>query len=77
MPATFWAVENPGALAVWVVRGVLILAALFSLGLLAALLGTKPSEPAWAHALAVVGAVCFCVQTVILDAVVWGTVFRG
>jgi hypothetical protein len=77
MPATFWAVGNPSVFAVWFVRGVLILAALFSLGLLTALLGTKPCEPAWAHALAVVGAVCFCLQTVILDAVVWGAAFAG
>jgi len=76
LPVTLWAVENPGPLAVWVVRGILIIVALFSLGLLAALLGTKPRDPAWAHMLAVIGAVLFCVQTVILDAIVWGTAFR-
>jgi hypothetical protein len=53
----------------------LVLAALFSLGLLAALLGTRPRKPAWAHALAVAGAVCFCIQTVILDAGIWGVLF--
>jgi hypothetical protein len=77
MPATFRAVEYPGAAAVWSVRGVLILVALISLGLLAALLGTKPRIPAWAHLLAVAGAVFFCFQTVILDAIVWGTAFGG
>lgn len=77
MPATFWAIGNPSAFAVWIVRGILLLAALFSLGLLAALIGTKPRDPAWAHALAVVGAACFCVQTVILDAIVWGAGFTG
>ncbi len=77
MPATFWAIENPGMPSVWIVRGVLILVALFSLGLLAALLGTKPREPRWAHALAVTGAACFCIQTVILDAIVWGAAFGG
>jgi hypothetical protein len=77
MPATFWAVDNPSVLAVWVVRGILILVALFSLGLLAALLGVKPRDPALAHALAVIGAVCFCIQTVILDAVVRGTAFSS
>jgi hypothetical protein len=76
MPLTFWAVENPSVIAVSVVRGVLILVAVFSLGLLAALLGTKPREPAWAHALAVIGAASFCIQTVILDAIVWGAGFR-
>jgi hypothetical protein len=76
MPATFWAIANPSALAVWIVRGVLILAAVFSLGLLAALLGAQPGEPAWAHGLAIVGCVFFCVQTVILDAIVWGMSFR-
>lgn len=77
MPATYWAIENPGVFAVWIVRGVLILVALFSLGLLAALLGTKPRDPAWAHALAVIGTACFCIQTVILDAIVWGAAFGG
>jgi hypothetical protein len=77
MPATFWAIDHPVALLVWAVRGVLILVGLFSLGLLAALLGTKPRTPAWAHALAVVGAACFCIQTVILDAIVWGAAFGG
>jgi hypothetical protein len=55
----------------------LILAALFSLGLLAALLGTKPRDPAGAHALALIGAACFCIQTVLLDAIVWGAAFGG
>jgi hypothetical protein len=77
MPTTFWAVENPRVLAVWVVRGVLIFVALFSLGLLAALLGMRPRDPAWAQTLAVIGAVLFCVQTVILDAIVWGAAFTG
>jgi hypothetical protein len=77
MPATFWAIENSGVLAVWAVRGVLILVALFSLGLLAALLGTRPRNPGWALTLAVIGAALFCVQTVILDAFVWGTAFTG
>jgi hypothetical protein len=76
MPATFWAIANPSVSAVGIVRGVLILAAVFSLGLLAALLGTQPREPAWAHALAIAGSVFFCVQTVLLDAVVWGMSFR-
>jgi hypothetical protein len=75
MPATFWAVDNPSASAIGIVRGILVLAALFSLGLLAALLGTRPRKPAWAHALAVAGAVCFCIQTVILDAGIWGVLF--
>jgi hypothetical protein len=77
MPITFWAIDGQSVLMVWVVRVILILVALFSLGLLAALLGTRPREPAWAHALAVIGVICFCIQTVILDAIVWGTAFRG
>jgi hypothetical protein len=77
MPATFWAIGNPNVFAGWIVRGILILAALFSLGLLAALIGTKPRDPAWAHALGVIGAILFCFQTVILDAIVWGAAFTG
>ncbi len=75
MPLTFWAIDQQSVLLVWVVRAILILVALFSLGLLAALLATQPREPAWAHALAVIGAACFCVQTVLLDAIVWGMAF--
>ncbi len=76
MPATSWAINRPSVFVVWVVRGILILVALFSLGLFAALLGTKPRDPVWAHALAVIGSICFCIQTVILDAVVWGSSFQ-
>ena len=76
MPATFWAVGVQRDLSVWIVRLILILVALFSLGLFAALLGTQPRDPAGAYGLAVVGSVFFCVQTVILDAIVWGMSFR-
>jgi hypothetical protein len=77
MPATFWAIEKQRLLLVWVVRIILILVGLFSLGLLAALSGTQPREPAWAHALAAIGSICFCIQTVLLDAIVWGILFKG
>ncbi len=77
MPATFWAIEAQSVLLVWIVRAILILVALFSIGLLAALLGTQPRIPAWAHTAAVIGAACFCIQTVILDAIVWGAAFTG
>lgn len=76
MPATFWAIEKQSVLLVWVVRIILILVAIFSLGLFAALLGTQPREPAWAHTPAVIGSIFFCIQTVILDAIVWGMSFR-
>jgi hypothetical protein len=76
MPATYWAIEMQSVLLVWAVRIILILVGLFSLGLLAALLGTQPREPAWAHTLAVIGSICFCIQTVVLDAIVWGMAFQ-
>ena len=77
MPATLWAADHPSQYSVWIVRGVLIVVALFSLGLLAALIGTRPRDPKWAQALSVTGVMAFCLQTVVLDAIVWGAAFGG
>ena len=76
MPLTFLAVEQTSPALLWMVRLVLVLVGAASVGLLLALLKVTPKQPLWAHRLAIVGIVCFCIQTAILDAVLWGTFFR-
>ncbi len=75
MPLTFALIEQPSSLLWWAVVIVLILVGLASLGLLAALLGLKLPRKGWAYWLAVIGAIGFSVQTVIMDAVLWVSYF--
>jgi hypothetical protein len=76
MPLTFLAVENSSQALLWAVRIVLAVVGLASLGLLLALLTVKPHRPLWAVRLAIVGCAFFCIQTALLDAVIWGSLFR-
>ena len=72
MPLTFLVVE--GWPIFWLVRLTLAAVAFGSLGLLAALLALRePRAPG--RALAVAGLVPFCVQTAVLDALVWPAFF--
>jgi hypothetical protein len=71
MPLTFLAVEQSSLTLLWAVRLVLAAVGLASLGLLFSLLKVEPRQPVWAHRLAIIGSVAFCIQTVILDAIVW------
>jgi hypothetical protein len=59
----------------WTIRVILALVGLGSLGLLAALLMMTPRRPLAVYRLAVVGAVFFCIQTALLDALVWPAFF--
>lgn len=74
MPLTFAAVRSPALL--WLVRLDLAIVAVASLALLFALIKVKPRLPRWAHTLAIVGATLFCLQTVVLDAILWSALFR-
>lgn len=76
MPLTFSALASPTALAVWSIRLVLAVIALASLGLLVALWDLKPQSPLWAWRLAALGGVFFCLQTVVMDAVLWSAFFH-
>ena len=76
MPLTNLAMVDPNPLLVWIVRFVLLLVALASVGLLLALLKTNQRAPTWAHRLALIGTLFFCFQTVILDAAIWGILFN-
>jgi hypothetical protein len=75
MPLTFSMMEEPSQGLWFAIRAVLSLAGLASLGLLAALITVRPGEPAWARRLAVFGCALFCVQTALLDALVWTAYF--
>jgi hypothetical protein len=76
MPLTFWALEKSSLCLLWTVRMVLAAVGLASLSLLLALLKVEPRLPRWAHRLAVAGSASFCLQTIILDAIIWVAFFR-
>jgi hypothetical protein len=76
MPLTLFALEGSNLGFLWAVRIVLAVVGLASIGLLFALLNVEPRLPRWAHRLAVAGSVGFCLQTAILDAIVWVAFFK-
>ena len=75
MPLTSLAIEQSSQFYLWLVRLVLWVVAAASLGLLYALLTIEPRIPRWAHWFAVMGSLAFCLQTVVLDAIVWVSMF--
>jgi hypothetical protein len=75
LPLSFLALEHPGGWLFWLVRLVLAATAVGSLGLLAALSGLRSPRPARGRALALAGLVPFCLQTAVLDAVIWPAYF--
>ena len=76
LPLTFQAVEQSSQVFAWAARLVLVVVGLASLGLLFALLSLQPRQPFWAYRMAVIGSLFFCIQTVILDAIIWGASFQ-
>jgi hypothetical protein len=75
MPLTFAMLDAPSA-ALWSsIRTVLFVVALGSLGILAGVMIATPRPEGWAYGLAVAGAVAFCIQTVVLDALIWPAYF--
>lgn len=70
LPLTANLIASPGPLAWWGVRFVLFLVALGALGLVAALLRLGAEAPP-GRALALVGLAPFCLQTVVLDPIIW------
>jgi hypothetical protein len=75
LPLTFAAVASTSTNLLWAVRIVLAVVGLASLGMLYAVWTVKPPKPAWSRWAAVIGCVAFCVQTVLMDAVIWSTLF--
>jgi len=76
MPLTLSIFEHPKAGLWWAIRVVLALVGLTSLGMLWALVRVTPRRPVWAYWLAVAGILVFCVQTVVLDALIWPAFWR-
>ncbi|PKL38865.1 MAG: hypothetical protein CVV44_08325 [Spirochaetae bacterium HGW-Spirochaetae-1] len=75
MPLTFIMLEQP-SLVTWVaIRVVLAAVGIGSAGMLAALFSVRPRAPLWAYIPAVIGSIAFCVQTALLDALVWPAFF--
>lgn len=75
LPLTFLAVDQSSQPLIWLVRITLGVVGAASLGLFFALWKVRQPQTAWAYRLAVVGCIFFCIQTVILDALVWSAFF--
>ena len=76
MPLLFGYLAQPGSGQWAAVRLVLALAGIGSLALLAAIITVSPRETGASYWLAVAGATAFCVQTAVLDMLVWPALFR-
>jgi len=76
MPLTFAMLARPGK-GLWLaVRLTLALVGLASIALLVTLLTLNTREPAIAYRAAVGGAAAFCLQTAVLDMLVWPAFFK-
>ena len=75
MPLTFAFVARPSMPLWWVIRLVLAVVGLASLGLLGSLLALQTRRPAWAYWLAVAGGVTFSFQTAVLDMLIWPALY--
>ena len=75
LPLTSAMVQQPNGTLWLLVRLVLVLVGLGSVGLLLALLTWRPRQPAGAYWLAVAGSVAFSFQTAVLDLFVWTALF--
>ena len=74
LPLTAAMLAAPSTALWWLVRIDLFLVAIGSLGMLATLISLPPPRPR-GRAWAIAGLVPFCVQTVLLDALVWPAYF--
>ena len=76
MPLTFAMLDAPSWLLWLGIRVVLFAVALGSLAILAALLSARPHDSGWAFRAAIAGCLAFCLQTAVLDALVWPAYFH-
>jgi hypothetical protein len=75
MPLTFQMVETPSG-GLWIViRVVLFAVAIGAVGLLAAIVRARPRPQGIGFWLAIVGQLAFCLQTAVLDPLVWPAYF--
>ncbi|MCE5257814.1 MAG: hypothetical protein LLG44_01985 [Chloroflexi bacterium] len=77
MPLTWLAIEGASAGLLWVVRIDLMVVAAASLAMLGVLVRVRPRRNAWPRWSAVAGCIFFCMQTVVLDAIIWASYFHG
>ena len=75
LPLTSAMVQRPSGTLWLLIRLVLALVGVGSVGLLLALSMLRPRQPARAYWLAVAGSVAFCFQTSVLDLFVWTALF--
>jgi hypothetical protein len=75
MPLTFAMLERPRRWLWWAIRTTLFVVGAASVVLLVALLTICPRDGNAVYWLAVVGSIAFCVQTALLDALVWPVYF--
>jgi hypothetical protein len=75
MPLTFAMLDAPSGLLWLSIRLVLFAVAIGSLALLTALPAARPRDNGWPFRLAIAGCLAFCLQTAILDALVWPAYF--
>lgn len=75
LPLTSAMVQQPSGTLWLLIRLVLALVGLASAGLLLALLGLRPRQPARVYWLAVAGSAAFSFQTAVLDLFVWTAFF--
>jgi hypothetical protein len=75
MPLAISYLAHPSTIGWLTIRLVLDVVGLAGLGMLFALFRIQPRKPAWAFWLAVAGCIFFCIQTVVMDAILWSTFF--
>jgi len=75
MPLTLQMLREPSTLLWWAVRIDLLVVGLSALGLLALIARMQPRPPALRWGLALAGCGFFCLQTAVLDALVWPAYF--
>jgi hypothetical protein len=75
MPFTLQAVEQNSPAWAWAVRLDLAIVGLASLAMLYALWKVRPRQSVAVHRLAMSGSIFMCIQTVILDAIIWSAFF--
>jgi hypothetical protein len=71
MPLTFRMLDKPNRILWYAIRLTLAVVGIGSLGLLALLIIVNHNEATWVYGLAIAGSVAFCIQTAVLDALVW------
>ncbi len=75
LPLTFAMLEAPSPWLWLAIRVTLALVALGSLGLMAAIASAQPHSAPGRRRIALIGALFFCLQTALLDALIWPAYF--